>query len=276
MNNYKIFILSLLLLTTTSIASEIKTVVSILPIKYLVQRIGGEKIVVETLIGQNQNPELYEPQPKQITTLNKVTIYYQIGLPFEKIWLKKISALNPNIVIINLRQGVKFIYSQGALDPHIWTSPLAAKQIAKNILDSLTKADIKNKSFYIKNYDNLINDLEHLDRQISAKLTNIKPRTFLVFHPSWGYFAEHYQLKQLAIEIEGKETGPKDLMKTLKEIKREKLKVMFIQPQFGNTQAKAFADSLRLNIDILDPLAEDYINNLRNVAEKIAKSLNLP
>lgn len=252
-------------------ASTIKVATSILPIKYLVQRIGGDKVEVTALIGQGQNPEMYEPQPAQISTITKTDIYYQVGVPFERSWIKKIPKLNPKITIVDLRRDVKFISTEGEPDPHIWTSLIIAKQMAKNICDSLVADDPADKNFYAQNYHALTKDLDQLDLEIKAELANVETRTFLVFHPSWSYFARDYGLKQLAIEIEGKESGPQDLTKIIHEAKQQKLKVIFIQPQFGNTQAKALANTLNIDIDVLDPLAEDYISNLRLVAGKIVK-----
>jgi zinc transport system substrate-binding protein len=259
----------LMIVTVANAASEIKTVVSILPLKYLVQRIGGDHVKVSSLVGQGQNPELYEPQPKQVAVLSNATIYYQIGLPFEQSWIKKIKSLNSNVTIVDLRNGVNFIYYDNVPDPHIWTSPVVAKQIAKNIKDSLVMIDAGHKDFYLNNYFALIKDLEQLDHSIKIKFAGIKSCVFLIFHPAWGYFAESYGLKQLAVEIEGKESGPKDLMKVIHEIQLQKLKVIFVQPQFGDAKARALADTLHLKIDILDPLAEDYIDNLYHVAEKV-------
>lgn len=270
----KLLILIVFLVTATAVNAtpKIKTVVSILPLKYLVQRVGGNLVTVDTLIGQGQNPELYEPQPMQVAILANAAIYYQIGMPFEQTWIKKIKKLNPNISISDVRKNVKFIYNDGVADPHIWTSPIVAKHIAKNICDSLIAIDANNKNIYITNYLAVIKDLEHLDQALKTKLANIKTSTFLVFHPAWGYFAEHYGLKQLAVEIEGKESGPKDLLEVIHKVEQQKLKVIFIQPQFGSAQAKALAKTLHIAVDTLDPLAENYITNLRNVAEKIANS----
>jgi zinc transport system substrate-binding protein len=271
-NMKKFIILIVFLITTTANAmSEIKTVVSILPLKYLVQRIGGSLVTVNTLIGQGQNPELYEPQPMQVAILANATIYYQIGMPFEQTWIKKIKKLNPSITIIDVRQGVKFIYNEGVLDPHIWTSPVVAKQIAKNIQDSLISIDASNKNFYTSNYVALISDLEELDQEIKAELATVKSTVFFVFHPAWGYFAEHYGLKQLSVEIEGKESGPKDLLEVIRDVQQQKLKILFIQPQFGSVQGKALAKTLHIAVDILDPLAGNYIDNLLSVSEKIVK-----
>lgn len=271
-NLIKIITLILFLTTvTTQAAPKIKVTVSILPLKYLVQRIGGDYVEVSALIGQGQNLELYEPQPAQISILTQANIYYQIGVPFERTWIKKMLSLNPQITIVDLRKNIKLIYTDGEPDPHIWTNPIIAKQMAETIRDSLINTDPINKNIYNQNYLALAKDIDNLDQEIKTKLAKIKTRTFLVFHPSWGYFADVYGLKQLAVAIEGKESGPQDLTEVMHQAEQEGLKVIFIQPQFGSAQAKALAGTMKIKVDTLDPLAEDYINNLRIVTEKIIK-----
>jgi zinc transport system substrate-binding protein len=260
-----------LILGTAQAAPKIKLVVSILPLKYLAERVGGDNVDVSALIGQGQNPELYEPQPTQISTLTKANVYYQIGIPFEQVWIKKIPSLNPQITIVDLRTHIKFIKAEGETDPHVWTSPIIAKQMAQDIRDSLIKLDQKSQNVYEQNYLALAKDLDNLDQEIKTKVAKIKIHTFLVFHPSWGYFADAYRLKQLAVEIEGKESGPQDIAAVMHQAEQEGIKVIFIQPQFGNTEAKALAGTMKIKVDTLDPLAYDYIGNLRLVAEKIAK-----
>ena len=91
----------------------------------------------------------------------------------------------------------------------------------------------------------------------------------MVFHPSWGYFADAYGLKQIPIEVEGKDPKPAQ-MKTLMEIaKEEAIKVIFVQPQFSTKRAEVIAKAIGARTVFADPLAEDWENNLRNQAMQI-------
>ena len=66
----------------------------------------------------------------------------------------------------------------------------------------------------------------------------------MVFHPAWGYFAHSYGLKQVPVEIEGKDPKPAQL-KTLIEHAREKqIKAIFVQPQFSSKSAKLVAKEI--------------------------------
>ena len=92
----------------------------------------------------------------------------------------------------------------------------------------------------------------------------------MVFHPSWGYFAQAYNLKQIAVEVEGKAPKPKELIHLLKEAKEEKVKAIFTQPEFSDTVAKIIAKELQIPVVKVSPLAANWSENLINIAKVIA------
>lgn len=98
-------------------------------------------------------------------------------------------------------------------------------------------------------------------------------RTFLVFHPSWGYSAKAYGLKQAAIEIEGKEPSPKDMERVIAMGRETGAKVVFVQPQFSEKSASVIAKQIGATVVRLDPLAEDWSGNLRRAARAFVDAL---
>jgi zinc transport system substrate-binding protein len=265
---YKRIIVAVLLIFLPVLAmAEVNVFVSVLPLKYFVERVGGKRVDVSVMVGPGQSPETYAPTPKQMQQLTKTQIYYRVGVPFEIAWINKIKAINPRMQIIDLRSGIKLYPS----DPHIWTDPILVMQMAETIRDSLTKIDPAAKTIYQKNYIKFINDLKNLDQYIQAKLKNMPSHTFLVFHPAWGYFARQYGLEQIAIEKEGKEPGPQDLAKTISLAREKGIKLVIVQPQFSKSQAQMIASELGAKIVVLDPLAEDYLNNMQKVCQSIIK-----
>lgn len=269
----KILIIIAMLFPVIIFAEPIKAVVGIPPLKYLVQRIGGDRVNVTTVVGGG-NPETYEPQPQQITNFAQAKIYYFVHLPFEIMLLARIKHSNPNLDVVDLWSGINLRSLDGGVDPHVWTSPKNAEQISLTIYNSLVAADPQGKDFYTKNYHALKKDLNQLDRKLRKDFLNLKQKTFLVLHPTWGYFADSYGLKQIAVETEGKETGPQDLSRVLKEAQARGMKVIFIQPQFSKAQGEAIADILKGSTVTIDPLAEDYLANTEKTAKAIADSLN--
>jgi zinc transport system substrate-binding protein len=117
-------------------------------------------------------------------------------------------------------------------------------------------------------------EIDALDAELKEMLSVSKNRTaFMVFHPSWGYFAQSYGLKQVPVEIEGKAPKPKELERLIRYAKTKKIKSIFVQPQFPTRGAKIIADAIGGQVFVADPLAEQWADNLRRVALQLTKAL---
>lgn len=156
-------------------------------------------------------------------------------------------------------------------DPHTWTSPDNVKIMAKNIYDALVEVDSINKDYYKTNYDKFIEEINQTDKKIKTILSDLpKDSKFMVFHPSWGYFAKEYGLVQLPIEVEGKEPKPKMLQKIIEEAKEQNVKAIFTQSEFSDKSAKTIANELKIKVIKETPLAKDWSENLIKMANAIA------
>ena len=277
------------LILTSYIFSNINTVVSILPEQTFVKAIGGDKVNVSLMVAPGNSPHTYEPKPSQMVDIAKAQLYFAIDVEFEDVWLPKFKNLNPNMHIIDLAEGIKKIQMQKAHkeeshaghhhdahahegeDPHIWTAPSNVKIIAHNIYKALVKVDPENASYYKKRLDIFLASIDETDRQIMHILSTLGDHTkFMVFHPSWGYFAKAYNLEQIAVEIEGKEPKPKELIHLLKEAKEEKVNAIFTQPEFSDTTAKIIAKELQIPVVKVSPLSANWSENLIGMAKVIA------
>ena len=277
-------------------AESIPLFVSILPQKYFVEKIGGDLVDVSVMVLPGASAATYEPKPNQMVNLSRAKIYFAIGVPFEKVWLKKITTSNQKILVVHTEKGIEkrtlAFHShvskdpgegepedmehenQGGKDPHIWLSPPLVMIQARTILMALKEMDPNNQVVYEANYKKFMMELLEMDAEIREIFGRKgKEAAFMVLHPSWGYFADEYGLKQISIEVEGKEPKPAQ-MKALIEFAREKsIKVIFVQPQFSTKRAKVIAKAIGGRIMFADPLAEDWGNNLREQALQIMNAL---
>ena len=265
--------------------SKVNVIVSIQPQMEFVKKIGGDKIKVTLMVLPGKSPHTYEPKPQQMIEVSKADIYLSIGVEFEKVWLPKFTSQNRNLRITDISKDInrtamqskdtknRHAHRHEALDPHIWVDPLNVKQIAKNIFTALSSIDSNNSDYYQKNLNNYIKELDTLDREIREILKESHKNTkFMVFHPSWGYFAKRYNLEQLTIEVEGKTPKPREIVQILKEAKKEKIKVIFTQPEFSDKTAKTIANELKIEVVKTSPLAKNWADNLKNLAKNIAES----
>jgi zinc transport system substrate-binding protein len=83
--------------------------VSIVPQKYFVQQIGKELVDIHVMVLPGASPATYEPKPKQMVAISKTKVYFSVGVPFEKVWLKKIISMNPNMRVVPTDQEIQKI-----------------------------------------------------------------------------------------------------------------------------------------------------------------------
>ena len=260
--------------------------VSILPQKFFVRQICKQLADIQVMVPPGASPATYEPKPRQMAAISKTRIYFSIGVPFEKAWLKKIAATNPEMVVVSTDRGIKKIPmavhhhradenqpGHGTLDPHIWLSPPLVILQARTILKALQDADPAHRSAYEINYRAFISQLSDLDAELRSIFSGRSGQRFMVFHPSWGYFAHTYGLEQVAIEIEGKAPKPAQLKELIERARKDGIKFVFVQPQFSARSAKLIAGEIGGQVVYVDPLAEDWVGNLQAVAMKFRTAL---
>lgn len=267
---------------------EDKTIltVTIEPQRYFLEQIAGENFTINTLVPPGTSPETYEPAPSVMVDMNKSKLYFMIGdLGFEKVWSKRLAENNPNIKIIDCSQDISLIegvehnhpdshghsHSHGGLDPHTWSSPVAVKGLAQNMLNSIIEFDPENEETYLLNYNNFIKRVDSTDSIIKELLSDIPTRSFIVFHPSLGYFAQQYNLNQHSIEFEGKNPSPAQIKILIDNAGNENIKTVFIQRGFDEKNAEVVAKEIGADVFEIDPLSYEWDTELIKIAEILAR-----
>ena len=159
-------------------------------------------------------------------------------------------------------------------DPHIWLSPGRLAVQARTVADALSHADPAHRALYQGNLASLLTELTELDRSLRLRLQPFSGREFFVFHPSWGYFADDYDLVQVAVEVGGREPSDSELTQLQRRAREAKVKTVFVQPQIHGRGAQAFAAGIGAEVEILDPLAVDIPANLRATAERLVQAFS--
>lgn len=254
--------------------TPVNVFVSILPQKYFVEKIGGDKVNVSVLVGPGKSPATFEPTTEQVVSLSKAAVFFTIGVAFETGFLPKIQDSLKSLKIVDTSFGVKkrTMENNKVLDPHIWMSPTLVKIQVKNIFETLVSIDPKNKLFYKNGYENFVKELDEVQAQLQVGLAPLKGKTLFVYHPAFGYFADEFGFKQVAIETGGKEPDPATLMKIISDAKKDNVKVIIVQPEFSQKSAEVIASAIGGRVLMVAPLNPDYINNLKYIASEIKKS----
>ncbi len=271
----------------TGAAEKIRVVTSIEPLSFFVKRVGSDRVHVEVMVPPGANPHSYEPKPGQMAATAKADLFVKAGsgVEFELEWMNKIIALRSTMKVCNAAQGVglremsesnhghSHSHEHHRIDPHFWLSPDNAILIARNVERSLVIIDPVHADEYAQNLRKLEGQLISLKTEISQKLSGIKNRSFMVFHPAWGYYAAAFGLKQIAAEEEGKELTPKKMQRVIRQAKAEGVRVVFVSPAFSTLQAETIAREIGGVTLPVDPLSGQYIDNLRQATGAFMESM---
>jgi len=283
---------------------RLRVAVSIVPQVWLVKQIGGDRVEVVPVVRPGESPATYQPSDAQVTQVMTSAVYFRIGTPFERgPWFKtiesshrlKIVDTRGNIVLRDMAchvhpesdEGHHHEHDHGGhaehgphpaanghdgKDPHIWLSPRLLKSQARIVARTLGELDPEHAREYNRNLDSLERRLDGLNQTLRQKLKPVRGKAFVVFHPAWGYFADEYGLRQVAVEVQGKDPSDHQLTHLQKRARKEGVSVVFVQPQISSTAAQAVATAIGARVQPLDPLAEDVPAGLIRAAEALVES----
>lgn len=293
----KIFAMCFVLLMSCAVpalanAGTLHVAVGVAPVEYFAKKIGGGLVQVTQLVPGGADAHTYEPKPSQMRAIAVASVYLSTGLEFEEAWEPRLKGANPKLLFVHTDAGLqKMPMPEGhehheakgkaahgheeELDPHVWVAPSQARLMAVKIAEAFSKADPANAKTYAANLKVFIKEIDALDGRIKALFRDVPPqkRSFMVFHPAWGYFARDYGLTQTAIEFEGKEPTPRHLAAIVTQAKAKGTKVIFVQPQMSRRTASVIAQAIGGKLVEADPLAENWEANLLGVATSFRQGL---
>ena len=244
--------------------------VSILPQADFVRQLGGNRVEVSVMMPPGANEHNYEPDTGQLKALSQANLYVKVGhLPFEDAWMERFVSTNRDMLVVDSSQSIEMIEH----NPHIWLSPRLVKAQAETISAALVQLDPENQDYYLQQKQVFLKELDKLDQEITATLSGVKGKSFLVYHPAWGYFARDYGLQEVAIEEHGKEPGAREMSRIIDYAKKNQIKTIFDSSQHSTHSADAIAAELGARVVLLDPLPANYMDNMRKVAKTMAEEL---
>lgn len=258
-------------------AKKFTIAVTILPEQELVEAVCGERANVITIVPLGSSPESYEPTTQQIEELAGADLYFSIGVPCEE---AKSIAEPEKAVLVKLNEKAaaaydELMFAENSRDPHIWLSPKRIVVMVNAIANEMSKLDPANAEEYKTNAVSYIAMLMQTSTYIKGLFKDLpeEDRVFLTFHPAYGYFADEYGLTMYSLEEEGKEATAQDLQDMIDFALENDIKVMFTQAESDSTQPSTFASEVGGETIVLNPLAKDYLENIKIMAEKIAGAL---
>ena len=252
--------------------------VSILPQKYFLEKLTGDQFSIRVMIPPGESPATYDPTSEQMVQLSRSAVYFLIGhIGFEKTWIKELEGDYPGTDFFDSSTGILFEHSDHdghdhahhGIDPHVWMSVENVKQIAINMTNFLAGKFPDKAAEYNSNLETFNKELNALNLEISAAFQELRHKEFIIYHPALTYFARDYGLVQVPIEQEGKEPSARYMKTLIDHAKTNGIKAVFVQKQFNQEEAKTIEKQIDGKLIIIDPLAENWMEQMRAIANEL-------
>ena len=274
---YIIYILLATLLLScngTPTQPEADIIVSIEPLKYIVEEITEGDFRVDVLVPQGTSPETFDPAPRQIMALDKAQMVFAVGLiDFEQALLKRIGKN-----ITNLSDGVELMagacshahegHHHHGIDPHIWTSPRELKIMAYNTHKRIMQ-QYPDSVKYTKAYEALVQELDSLDRECELKISTSDTKAFAIYHPALTYYARAYNIEQIAIEADGKEPSAKHIANIIDKAHDKAIRTLLYQVEYPRSVVDVVAKDMGIEPKEINPLASNPLQFIKDVTNAI-------
>ena len=255
--------------------NKLNIFVTVIPQIGIVKQIGGQFVDVKALVTTGSCPETFSPSPKQIRELSDADMFISLGLPFEAAWLKKVSGARSDIKMMVMSSGIEFrkledihLQQEGDKDPHIWMSLRNTSIMAQNTAKILSRLMPQNSDYFYQNLRAYENKIIIEDNKLKELFKNKKDKNIYVFHPVFGYFADDYGLKQIPIEMEGKEPSAKQLVELMSLFKKNNVKLIFIEPEFSSKSAEAVVKEINAKTVPVSIFNENIFETMEDFANK--------
>lgn len=255
-------------------STELKIFASFYPIYDFVEKIGGDKVDVSTIVPNGIEPHDFEPTPKQVVELQNADLIFINGAGFED-WIKEIT--NSNIVDLSRNITIENINSNP--NPHLWLDPILVESMAVEIYNTLASLDPNNLAYYQDKLKQFNDNIEMLDSNIKNNLTNCALRDFIALHDAFGYFAKRYGLTQHVIGGMSPEMdfNPQKLSESIRLAEQLGITTIFsednIEPRMSNTIANEIGGKVLILSPIEIITQEEYAQS-KDYFSKMYDNLN--
>lgn len=256
--------------TGSETTNQLQVKTTVYPLTYLVEKIGGDAVSVESILPAGSDAHDYEPTQQEIIALGQSDAFFYLGIGDQEILVDELESVltAEKVTFVNVAENIATISGEHsheedeveddhadeaeddhahAADPHIWLDPVRMAQMAENVYDALKDKLPNNKEQLRTNYEQLQADLEALDQQYVEALQAVENKNMLVTHNAYGYLEDRYDVEIIALSdlTNNSELTQQEIIAINEEIMEEGVKAIFtapnIQSQYANNFIKQFA-----------------------------------
>jgi len=269
---------------------RVRIITTTTDLKSLAEAVGGDRVIVTSLVPPSFDPEEYQPKPQDVARLKEASLVVRVGLDFD-LWLDRLltqaSFSEPKlrelrrggpahvdasaaIAVLDVRGasvGPSDGHAHGSGNPHYWLDPKNAEIITGNIFEALVRRDPEHASIYESNRVAFLDRLAARLRDWEQKATPLHGRAMVAYHNSWAYFARRFRINivDLIEPRPGVPPSPAHLAKLMRGMREQNVGIILRQPLDPEKDAAFLARGTGAKIVLLAgsvgvlPSASDYI-----------------
>lgn len=196
----------------------------------------------------------YALTPSDIKKFIQADIFIANGAGMES-FLGNVIRQYPHVKVVELTEGISLCAGAEGNNPHVWLNVAYAITQVKNLGKAMREWDPAHALLYQKNTDAYVEKLIDLQEKMQTALAPYRGKKIITFHEAFAYFAQEFGLNIAAvIEREpGSAPNAKELAAIIDLVNREKIKAVFVEPQYPASAAEMIAKETGAKVYVLDP-----------------------
>jgi len=286
--------------SASSAAAKLYVVTTTPDLAAIARDVGGDKVEAESLALGTQDPHFVDAKPSFILKLNRADLYVKRGLDLEVGWAPVLEKGARNTDILqggkryvdastgispvevptgNVSRSLGDVHPYG--NPHYQRDPVAAKTIAKNIVEGLERIDLANRDYYEKRLADFDKRIDERLAEWTKELAPYKGAKLVTYHKSWEYFTGRFGLEVVG-EMESKPgvaPSPAHLAELITTMNAQGAKVIIREPFYPENLTRVVADKTGATVLTLPespggvPGTDDYFSFMDYIVKQVAGAL---
>lgn len=285
-------------------AANLNTVVTIPPLQGIVAPLLPEGSGMRVLLTPGRSEHNYEFTPADMASVEQADLVVFVGLWLEP-RVEKFLDANPSARRVDVSladaSGVHADADEDhehgketnghkhddacehSIDPHVWLDPVLMKAAVPHLAAGVRKA-MENRGEWNADAEKRLSDsvaretarIDELDREFRERLAPFKGAKIVTHHAAFGRMALRYGLEVAEVirVNENEEPTPGRIASVVQSVKKEGVRVIFVEPQFNAAMAERVAKAAGVRVGRLDPIGDgDWYAMMRGNLSALVEGL---
>ncbi len=220
-----------------------------------VERVGGDRVRVETLMGPGVDPHLYKARAGDVRRIAGADVIFYNGLHLEAAMGEVFEEMAGRTRTVAVTRGIPearllappdFAYAH---DPHVWFDVELWMEVVREVARALEAEDPAGAETYRANARAYLAELAALDRWVEARIATLPPerRVLVTAHDAFAYLGRAY-----GVEVRGlqgistvAEAGTADVQGLAAFIVERRLPAVFVESSIPRRTVEAVQAAVR-------------------------------